>query len=140
MTECRVFRIRSYPLKLLDPQRADLFRLISAMLANIHVKLISLNGGIQSVRVNTSSTVADLRRISRGLFGVSRSRVIICREGDILKDEINLIDLIEWLVISDLVEPGAPMQLDLQLNVLIASSLCTSCGADAQKYYTAIVQ
>ena len=119
----KVLDRREFDDMLLEPQRADLVRLASAMLANIRVELINLSGGIQSVRAKTSATVADLRRISRGLFGVSRSRVIICREGDILKDEINLIDLIEWLVISDLVEPGAPMQLDLQLNVLIASSL-----------------
>jgi len=129
-----VFRVRSYPLKLLEPQRADLFRLVSAMLDNIRVELITLSGGIQSVRVKTSVTVADLRRISRGLFGVSRSRAVICCEGDISKDETNLIDLIEGLVIFDLVDPRAHMQLELQLNVLVASALCAGCGSDAQKY------
>ena len=103
------------------------------MPARIRVHLAMLSGVVHSFRVRLTATILDLRRTVQRHLQISRSRTVICLDSRMLDDATPVAELIDWLVITDLINPRVYLDVEVLLHAAILTKLCARCGGDACK-------
>jgi hypothetical protein len=100
----------------------------------IHVELAMLSGRKHPVRLGRAASVADLKAAAGKALMMPRSRIVFSQDHEHLHDTTFLLDLVEWLIIADIIDSRATLQLDLQLSMLVLVKPCVRCGVDGRKY------
>ena len=99
---------------------------------SIGMQVVTPNGETHSFHLKKKATVAKLKVMAQLHFDVPRSCIAVCQGSDILEDADPLVGLIDWFVISDLVDELATLEFALQLGIAIVPRFCNNCGARAR--------
>ena len=81
--------------------------------------------------MGTWCTVGELKARVANDYGTRRScQKIISPDGLLLADATHIIDTVQWLVITDLVNAAARMHVDVDLALVESVYECAVCQAD----------
>ncbi len=118
--------------RIVSPSRPCLFRLSNAM--PFHVSVQMLNGEVLEYMMSRHSAVLDLKqRLCESLGVKAVEQVIVPRDRERCLDEVDLLDLVDWFVLSDVMSSRAmkAMTFQLPVNVVIKPKLCAYCDRPA---------
>ena len=119
--------------RIVSPSRPCLFRLSNAM--PFHVSVQMLNGEVLEYMMSRHSAVLDLKqRLCESLGVKAVEQEIVPRDRErCLDDAVDLLDLVEWFVLGDVMSSNAikDMTFELSVNLVIKPKLCVYCDKPA---------
>ena len=103
------------------------------MPARLSVTFRTISGKQHTFRMSRAATCADLQREAQQRCGIPHTHVVICNNDTVLDEAAVLVELVEWFVLSDLLNPRASLVVELQLEMLLMPNPCAYCGSAARK-------
>ena len=96
----------------------------------LDVYLRRLSGRRLHTHIGTGCTVGELKsRIARD-YKIRRScQKIVCPDGRLLTDGTQIVEAVEWLAISDLIDGEVRMHVDVELELVVSAYECVVCQA-----------
>jgi hypothetical protein len=99
-----------------------------------HVSVQMLNGEVLEYMMSRHSAVLDLKqRLCESLGVKAVEQVIVSRDRERCLDEVDLLDLVDWFVLGDVMSSNAikDMTFELTVNLVIKPKLCVYCDKPA---------